>query len=124
MMMMWGAQLVTVCTAAMWYGWENISKQVQGMEKYLEKMGYSDYSQIVGKSLQYLRSSSDLEALDGWAAVDREKCIGCGKCEKPAHCEAVTIVNKKSVIDPSKCLGCGICASLCPTKAISMHIAE
>ncbi|HOJ10430.1 MAG TPA: 4Fe-4S binding protein [Clostridiales bacterium] len=124
MMMMWGADLVTVCTAAMWYGWENITKQVKGMEKYLEEMGYSDYTQITGKSLQHLRSSSDLDALKGWAAVDKEKCIGCGKCEKPAHCTAVKIENKKSVIDPEKCLGCGICEALCPTKAISMHIAE
>jgi dihydroorotate dehydrogenase/Pyruvate/2-oxoacid:ferredoxin oxidoreductase delta subunit len=124
MMMMWGAKLVTVCTAAMWYGWENIAKQVEGMERYLEKMGYSDYSRITGKSLQYLRSSSDLDAFKGWASVDAEKCIGCGKCEKPAHCNAVKIVNKKSVIDPEKCLGCGICEALCPTKAISMYVAE
>jgi len=124
MMMMWGAKLVTVCTAAMWYGWEVITKQVEGMEKYLEKMGYSDYNQVIGKSLQYLRSSSELEALKGWASVDAEKCIGCGKCEKPAHCDAVKIVNKKSVIDPEKCLGCGICEALCPTKAISMYVAE
>ncbi len=123
MMMMWGAQLVTVCTAAMWYGWENISKQVEGMEKYLEKMGYTDYSQITGQSLQYLRSSKDLDAINGWAAVEEEKCIGCGKCEKPAHCNAVTMVNKKAIIDPVKCLGCGICEALCPTKAITMQMA-
>lgn len=124
MMMMWGAKLVTVCTAAMWYGWENITKQVSGMEQYLEKMGYSDYSQVTGKSLQYLRSSKDLEAVNGWATVNMEKCIGCGKCEKPAHCTAVKMVNKKSVIDPEKCIGCGICAALCPTKAISMYVVE
>jgi TPP-dependent indolepyruvate ferredoxin oxidoreductase alpha subunit len=94
------------------------------MEKYLEKMGYGDYSQVVGKSLQYLRSSNELEAIKGWAAVDKEKCTGCGKCEKPAHCNAVKIENKKSVIEPEKCLGCGICAALCPAKAISMHAAE
>ncbi|MGI6561489.1 MAG: 4Fe-4S binding protein [Clostridia bacterium] len=123
MMMMWGATLVTVCTAAMWYGWENIAKQVEGMEKYLQKMGYDDYGQITGKSLQYLRSSKDLEALKGWASVNTEKCIGCGKCEKPAHCDAVRMVNKKAVIDPEKCVGCGICEALCPVKAIVMKQA-
>lgn len=124
MMMMWGASLVTVCTAAMWYGWENIAIQVSGMEKYLEQIGYGDYSQVVGKSLQYLRSSSELEAVSGCAVVDKDKCNGCGRCEKPAHCIAITIVDKKSVIDPGKCVGCGICEALCPTKAIKMQAQQ
>lgn len=123
MMMMWGADLVTVCTAAMWYGWENIKKQVDGMEKYLKEQGDISYSDIKGISLVHLRSSSDLEAAEGWAVVEEEKCIGCGRCEKPAHCTAVKIVNKKAVIDPKACIGCGICPALCPTKAISMYEA-
>jgi dihydropyrimidine dehydrogenase (NAD+) subunit PreA len=124
MMMMWGAKLVTVCTSVMWYGWDIVEKAVKGMETYMEKMGYASYDQIVGMSLNNLRSSSDLEALEGWPEVDKEKCIGCGKCEKPGHCDAIEIINKKSVITADKCLGCGICVSLCPTKAISMHYVE
>lgn len=124
MMMMWGANLVTVCTAAMWYGWEVVEKQVRGMEKYMEKMGYKDYNKIRGISLPYLRSSCDLEAFRGWPVVDLEKCTGCGKCTKPGHCNAVRIENKKSVITPEKCLGCGICLAVCPTRALSMHIEE
>lgn len=123
MMMMWGATLVTMCTSIMWYGWDLAGKAVNGMEAYLEKMQV-DYHDIIGKSLPYLRSSSDLTAMRGWAVVDRELCIGCGKCEKPGHCDAVTIVDKKSVIDGEKCLGCGICAGFCPTKAISMPLQE
>lgn len=121
MMMMWGATLVTMCTSVMWYGWDLAGKAVNGMEAYLEKTHVS-YNDIIGKSVPYLRSSSELEALRGWAVVDQEECIGCGKCAKPGHCDAVTIVDKKSVIDGEKCLGCGICVGFCPTKAISMPL--
>lgn len=124
MMMMWGARLVTVCTAAMWYGWEIIEKQVRGMEEYLEKMGYKNYDEFIGMSLQYLRSSSDLEALDGWPVVDKDKCIGCGKCAKPGHCDAIEIIDKKSVVTPEKCLGCGICIAQCPTGALTMYVNQ
>ncbi|NMA95840.1 MAG: 4Fe-4S binding protein [Clostridiales bacterium] len=124
MMMMWGAHLVTVCTAAMWYGWEVIQRQVRGMEDYLKKMGYGSYYDFIGKSLQYLRSSSKLEALDGWPVVDVDKCNGCTICAKPAHCDAIEMIDKKAVVYPDKCLGCGICVSLCPTGALTMHVAK
>lgn len=122
MMMMWGARLITECTSIMWYGWDLVSKQVKGMEIYMEKMGYTSYDDIIGMSLKYLRSSSELEALDGWPVVDRDKCIGCGKCTKPGHCDAIELIDKKAVVHPKRCLGCGICISVCPTGAISMHI--
>ncbi len=120
MMMMWGASLVTVCTAAMWYGWEVIEKQVKGMEKFLEESGYSDYPDITGTSLQYLRSSCDLEAIPGYPVVDFNKCVGCGKCSKPGHCNAIVMDGKKPVVTGEKCLGCGICVGMCPTGALSM----
>jgi len=124
MMMMWGASLVTVCTAPMWYGWDVVRKQVDGMEKYLTQMGFSDYPEITGKSLSHLRSSCDLEAIPGYPVVDFSKCVGCGKCAKPGHCNAITMVDKKPVIVGEKCLGCGICVGICPTKAMTMQASE
>jgi len=88
----------------------------------IQEMDLEDY--LVGVVAAEMPANFDLEALKGWAAVDKEKCIGCGKCEKPAHCTAVKIENKKSVITPEECLGCGICEALCPTKAITMYVAE
>ena len=60
MMMMWGATLVTYCTSVMWYGWDVVRKTVDGMEAFMKQMGYTDYNQIIGKSLSYLRSSSSV----------------------------------------------------------------
>ncbi len=59
--------------------------------------------------------------------IDREKCVGCGKCAK--NCPAETI--EKTVytapghklpsyrIDPSKCIKCGACMNNCKFQAIS-----
>jgi dihydroorotate dehydrogenase/Pyruvate/2-oxoacid:ferredoxin oxidoreductase delta subunit len=121
MMMMWGATLVTMCTSIMWHGWDVASEAVRGMEAYLSKAG-ATYQSIIGKSLPHLCSSSELEAIKGWAEVDNDKCTGCGKCEKPGHCDAVIIADKKSVIIAEKCLGCGICVAFCPTGAISIAV--
>lgn len=119
MMMMWGATLVTMCTSIMWKGWEVIDNALRGMEEYLEKTGES-YESIVGRSIPYLRSSSKLEAIDGYPQVDLEKCTGCGQCAKPGHCDAVEMINKKPAFSSEKCLGCGICAHICPAKALTM----
>ena len=119
-MMMWGADMVTVCTSVMWYGWEIIERMVKGIEKYCRENGL-EYMQLVGRSISHLRASSDLEALPGWPHIDLEKCIGCGRCSKPGHCDAIVMREKRPVVIPENCLGCGICAGICPTGAIGLR---
>ena len=61
--------------------------------------------------------------------VDKEKCIGCGKCIPfcPDACieligekGAEGKIKKKAQADYDFCKGCGVCASVCPAKAILM----
>ncbi len=117
--MMYGATLVTACTEIMWRGWDVVTKTVAGMERFLEEQGYRSWSEIIGRALPNLRAAADLEPLAGAPVVDLARCNGCGLCDKPAHCHAITIENKKAVVDAKECYGCGICIAVCNRKALA-----
>lgn len=118
--MMWGATLFTVCTTLMWYGWETIGETLRGMEAFMRSQGYSGYEQLIGRSLAHFRPAESLQPRSGAPVVDEERCIGCGKCLKPGHCDAVTLVDNVAHVDAERCLGCGICVALCPVGALSI----
>lgn len=119
-MMMWGADMVTVCTSVMWYGWDVVTKMVRGIEEYC-RVHDTTCEAITGSALQHLRSSSQLEALAGYPYIDAKKCVGCGRCAKPGHCDAIEMVDGRPSVIPENCLGCGICMGLCPKDAIRME---
>ncbi len=120
--MMYGATLVTACTEIMWRGWEVVTKTVKGMDKFLEEQGHTSYDAIIGRALPNIRAAADLEAIPGAPSVDLERCNGCGLCLKPAHCHAITMVDKKAVVDQAACYGCSICVAVCPSKALAFVV--
>lgn len=55
---------------------------------------------------------------DGKPKVEKDKCIGCGMCQKICAHGAPIINDKKCHIDEDTCVGCGRCIGVCPVNAI------
>ncbi len=61
--------------------------------------------------------------------IDKDKCIGCGKCAKNCPAEAISKTDyiaqghklPSMVIDTKKCIKCGACISGCKFGAISVN---
>lgn len=51
------------------------------------------------------------------AAIDPEKCIGCGLCEENCRFDAI----RNLTVGTYECEGCGVCAELCPAGAVTMR---
>lgn len=54
----------------------------------------------------------------GKPQVNKEECIGCGRCIKICAHDAPSISGKKAYIDQAKCVGCGRCIGVCPMDAV------
>lgn len=53
--------------------------------------------------------------------IDKEKCIGCGKCVKDCVSEKLAIIDGKAEFRYERCIQCGHCFAICPTGAVSMR---
>jgi NAD-dependent dihydropyrimidine dehydrogenase PreA subunit len=53
--------------------------------------------------------------------LDKNKCIGCGRCFEVCPHSVFEMVDRKTVIvDLDSCMECGACARNCPVKALDV----
>ena len=121
-----GCRSVQVCTAVMQYGYRIIDDLILGMQTYMAERGIDSLDKLVGEQLPafVLPSGLDRDTLV-YPKIDREKCIGCGRCyiscSDGGH-QAISFNadTRQPQITGTKCVGCHLCRLVCPTGAIGV----
>ncbi|MBR1469305.1 MAG: NAD-dependent dihydropyrimidine dehydrogenase subunit PreA [Prevotella sp.] len=121
-----GCRNVQVCTAVMQYGYRIIDDLVLGLKNYMQERNVDKLEDLVGELLPKFVLPSDLDRETVvFPKIDREKCIGCGRCYTSCmdggH-QAIDfdLETRQPRIVGSKCVGCHLCRLVCPTGAIGL----
>ena len=54
--------------------------------------------------------------------IDKESCIGCGKCIEVCPPQAITLTDGIVDLREELCEECGFCAPECPVNAIEIRL--
>lgn len=118
-----GCRNVQVCTAVMQYGYRIIDDLILGLQHYMAERGIVELKKLVGEELKNIVLPHDLDRdTMVYPKIDREKCIGCGRCYiscmDGGHQAISFDEDRKPRIIGQKCVGCHLCRLVCPTGAI------
>ena len=120
-----GCKNVQVCTSVMQYGYRIIDDLVLGLQHYMASRNISNLADLVGEQLPFFVRPSELDrSTVVYPMIDRERCIGCGRCyiscEDGGH-QAISFDEaRKPQINGRKCVGCHLCRLVCPAGAIGV----
>ena len=53
-------------------------------------------------------------------SINKEKCIGCGKCVRDCVSEKIKLVDGKAEFMYERCIQCGHCYAICPVNAVTI----
>jgi len=120
-----GAGSVQVTTAVMQYGYRIIDDLKAGLNYYLAEKGFSSVREAVGLALDSVSETTDVLERDTvvFPKFNREKCIGCGRCEiscaDGGHQAIRLNEGRRPILNGKKCVGCHLCVLVCPERAIT-----
>ena len=121
-----GCRNVQVCTAVMQYGYRIIDDLVLGLQTYMQERGVEQLEDLVGEQIPSFVLPSELDRdTMVFPKVDREKCIGCGRCYvscRDGGHQAITFDPdaRQPHIVGTKCVGCHLCRLVCPVGAMGL----
>ncbi len=99
---------------------KKIRKSVKRLrEGYPTKEGIGPLYRIAGFFGQRLYFGHKTKRYSSKLKIDKEKCIGCGKCEKLCPMKNITVLEQKAV-SGSQCTMCYRCINKCPRQAITL----
>jgi dihydropyrimidine dehydrogenase (NAD+) subunit PreA len=120
-----GANGVQVCTAAMLYGFRIVEDMIDGLSRFMDEKGYNSIEDFRGLANQNSVDWNDLNMnYDLKAVIDKDKCIGCGRCyiscEDTSH-QAIAMLDQGDgtnlyEIKTDDCVGCNLCMHVCPVE--------
>ena len=91
MFLLLGASNLQVTTSVMHYGYRIVESMREGLEDYLETLGYQSVGELVGAGLQFVIDPAEhVQSAHIVAKVDADKCIGCGGCLDACRPGAIT----------------------------------
>ncbi|BAK47480.1 MAG: ferredoxin family protein [Lachnospiraceae bacterium] len=57
--------------------------------------------------------------------IDRNQCVGCGRCEKVCPGSLIAMNREKAeILYPADCWGCASCLKECPAGAIEFFLGK
>jgi dihydropyrimidine dehydrogenase (NAD+) subunit PreA len=120
MFLLMGATTLQVTTGIMRYGYRIAESLCEGLEDYLESLGFQSVGQLVGAGLEFVVDPAEHhQARHIVAKVDPDQCIGCGLCHVVCHDGANQAMRfdsstRKADSDEERCVGCLLCQHVCP----------
>ena len=117
--LMVGATAVGVCTAAILAGPTVFGRLVREIGEWLDLHGYVSLDEVRGLAIRNWQARP-FRTRHVPPHVDWGACTGCGQCEKSCVYDAVHVTDKKAAVQIEKCYGCGLCVTRCPVRALSL----
>lgn len=82
-----------------------------------------DFSNMIPGPFGKIFAKFASKVLKSYPKLEKEKCVGCGKCAESCPQQIIKIKNKKAHFPKKGCISCFCCQEMCPLKAISVKKA-